>query len=47
MSPARPWQLPGRRDEARAALAAVNGTFTAGFTTPDLVEAAALLEALA
>jgi hypothetical protein len=33
-----------RRDEARAALAAVYGTFTQGFTTPDLVEAAARLK---
>ena len=31
----------------RAALAAVYGTYTEGFTTPDLVEAGALLEALA
>jgi serine/threonine protein kinase/tetratricopeptide (TPR) repeat protein len=46
MSLARLWQLQGRRDEARAALAAVHGTFTEGFTTPDLVDAAALLKAL-
>jgi predicted ATPase len=43
MSLARLWQRRGRRDEARAALAAVYGTFTEGFTTPDLVDAAALL----
>jgi predicted ATPase len=43
MSLARLWQQQGRRDEARAALAAVYGTFTEGFTTPDLVDAAALL----
>jgi tetratricopeptide (TPR) repeat protein len=43
MSLARLWQRQGRRDEARAALAAVYGTFTEGFTTPDLVDAAALL----
>jgi serine/threonine protein kinase/predicted ATPase len=43
---ARLWQRQGRRDEARAALAAVYGTYTEGFTTPDLVEAGALLEAL-
>ena len=47
MSLARLWQRQGRRDEARAALAAVYGTFTEGFTMPDLVEARALLEALA
>ena len=47
MSLARLWQRQGRRDEARAALAAVYGTYTEGFTTPDLVEAGALLEALA
>ena len=47
MSLARLWQRQGRRAEARAALAAVYGTYTEGFTTPDLVDAAALLEALA
>ena len=47
MSLARLWQRQGRRDEARDALAAVYGTYTEGFTTPDLVEAKALLEALA
>jgi class 3 adenylate cyclase/predicted ATPase len=47
MSLARLWQRQGRRDEARAALAAVYGTYTEGFTTPDLVDAAALLQALA
>ena len=41
MSLARLWQRQGRRDEARAALAAVYGTYTEGFTTPDLVEAGA------
>ena len=44
MSLARLWQRQGRRDEARATLAAVYGTFTEGFTTPDLVDAAALLK---
>jgi class 3 adenylate cyclase/tetratricopeptide (TPR) repeat protein len=44
---ARLWQRQGRRDQARAALGAVYGTFTEGFTTPDLVDAAALLENLA
>jgi predicted ATPase len=47
MSLARLWQQQGRRDEARAALAAVYGTFTEGFTTPDLVDAAALVNSLA
>jgi predicted ATPase len=47
VSLARLWQRQGRRDDAQAALAAVYGTYTEGFTTPDLVEAAALLEALA
>jgi predicted ATPase len=47
MSLARLWQRQGRRDEARAALTAVYGTYTEGFTTPDLVDAAALLKALA
>jgi predicted ATPase len=47
MSLTRLWQRQRRRDEARAALAAVYGTYTEGFTTPDLVEAGALLEALA
>ncbi len=43
----RLWLRQGRRDEARAVLAAVYGTYTEGFSTPDLVEARALLEALA
>jgi predicted ATPase len=47
MSLARLWQRQGRRDEARAALAAVYGSYTEGFTTPDLVDAAAQLECLA
>ena len=47
MSLARLWQRQDRRAEARAALAAVYGAYTEGFTTPDLVEALALLEALA
>jgi class 3 adenylate cyclase/predicted ATPase len=46
MSLARLWRQ-GRRDEARATLAAVYDTYTEGFTTPDLVDAAALLETLA
>ncbi len=47
MSLARLWQRQGGRGEARAALAAVFDTYTEGFTTPDLVEAGSLLEALA
>src|SRR5262249_27486572 len=47
MSLARLWQRHGRRDEARAALAAAYDTFTEGFTTPDLVDAAAQLKSLA
>src|SRR5262245_53558073 len=44
---ARLRQRQGRRDDARAALAAAYGTFTGGFTTPDLVDSAALLKDLA
>ena len=47
MSLARLWQRQGRRDEAQAALAAVYGTYTEGFTTPDLMDARTLLESLA
>jgi class 3 adenylate cyclase/predicted ATPase len=47
MSLARLWQQQGRRDEARAALGAIYDTYTEGFTTPDLMDAAALLKALA
>jgi serine/threonine protein kinase/predicted ATPase len=47
ISLARLWQRLGRQDDAHAALAAVYNTYTEGFTTPDLVEARALLEALA
>jgi serine/threonine protein kinase/predicted ATPase len=43
---ARLWQRQGRRDEARAALSAVFDTYTEGFTTPDLLDAAAMLKAL-
>jgi class 3 adenylate cyclase/predicted ATPase len=46
MSLARLWQRQGRRAEARAALAGIHGSYTEGFTTPDLVDAAALLETL-
>jgi class 3 adenylate cyclase/predicted ATPase len=41
---ARLWQRQGRRDKTRAALEAIYGTYTEGFTTPDLIEAAALLQ---
>jgi tetratricopeptide (TPR) repeat protein len=44
MSLARLWQRQGRREEAHTALAAVYGTYTEGFTTPDLMDAAALLQ---
>lgn len=47
MSLARLRQQQGRRDEAREALASVYNTYTEGFTTPDLLDARALLEALA
>ena len=47
MSLARLWQRQGRRNEARDALAVVYGTYTEGFTTPDLMDAKALLESLA
>jgi serine/threonine protein kinase/predicted ATPase len=47
ISLARLWQRQGRRGEAHRMLAAVHDTYTEGRTTPDLVEATALLEALA
>jgi class 3 adenylate cyclase/tetratricopeptide (TPR) repeat protein len=47
MSRVRLWEQQGRRAEARSALAAVYSTFTEGFTTPDLMDAAALLDSLA
>ena len=43
---ARLWQTQGRREHAFMALSAVYGTFTEGFTMPDLVDAANLLEKL-
>jgi predicted ATPase len=46
MSMARLWRDQGKRDEARAILAAVYGWFTEGFDTRDLKEAKSLLEAL-
>lgn len=47
MSLARLSQRQGRRDEARQALTAIYGTYTEGFTTPDLMDAKALVESLA
>jgi class 3 adenylate cyclase/predicted ATPase len=47
VSRSRLWQRLGRCDDAQAALTAVYSTYTEGLTTPDLVEAQALLEALA
>jgi predicted ATPase len=46
LSLARLWQRQGRRDEARDSLAAVYGTYTEGFATPDLVDAVELLQSL-
>ena len=46
MSLAGLWQQQSRIDEARDALAAIYGTYTEGFTTPDLVDAKALLAQL-
>ncbi len=46
MSLARLWQRQGRYDEARGVLATVYGKYTEGFATPDLVDAAALLQSL-
>ncbi|HEX3147919.1 MAG TPA: protein kinase [Gemmataceae bacterium] len=43
MSLGRLLQRQGRTEEARSALASVYGTYTEGFSTPDLVEARALL----
>ena len=47
MSLVRLWHRQGRCAEARAALAAVYGAYTEGLATPDLVDAASLLESLA
>jgi predicted ATPase len=44
---ARLWQQQGKRTEARELLAPVYGWFTEGFDTADLIEAKALLDALA
>jgi predicted ATPase len=45
-SMARLWRDQGKRDEARALLAPVYGSFTEGFNTLDLKEAKALLDEL-
>jgi TOMM system kinase/cyclase fusion protein len=42
----RLWQKQGRCAEARAALTTIYGSYTEGFTTPDLTDAAALLKIL-
>jgi predicted ATPase len=47
MSQARLWRRQGRLSEGHGALSAVYRTFTEGFTTPDLVDAAAQLYPLA
>jgi class 3 adenylate cyclase/predicted ATPase len=47
MNMARLWRDQGKRNEAGGLLAPVYGWFTEGFDTPDLKEAAALLNALA
>ncbi len=46
MSLARLLDKHGRRDEARARLAAIYGWFTEGFETVDLKDAKALLDQL-
>ncbi len=43
---ARLWQKRGRSEEAFKALSTVQALFNEGFTTPDLLDAAALLESL-
>jgi predicted ATPase len=44
---ARVWREQGRQDEARELLAPLYGSFTEGFDTPDLKDAAKLLDELA
>ena len=46
LSLARFWQNKGKKSEARELLAGINGWFTEGFDTPDLIDAKALLEEL-
>ncbi|HWZ85520.1 MAG TPA: protein kinase [Thermoanaerobaculia bacterium] len=43
---ARLWQVQDRRAEARAVLESAYDSYSEGFTTPDLMDAAALLDAL-
>jgi predicted ATPase len=43
---ARLWQRQGRPADARHALAAIYDTYSEGFSTPDLVDAAVLLDSL-
>jgi predicted ATPase len=47
VSLSRLWQSRGKKEEARQMLADICGWFTEGFDTGDLIEARALLEALA
>jgi predicted ATPase len=46
VSLSRLWQSQGKREEARQILQEIYSWFTEGFTTPDLLEAKALLEDL-
>jgi predicted ATPase len=46
MSLSRLWQQQGKREDARKILEEVYSWFIEGFTTPDLIEAKALLEDL-
>jgi predicted ATPase len=46
ISLSRLWQQQGKRRQAHDLLAGIYGWFTEGFDTPDLKEAAALLQAL-
>ena len=46
LSLSRLWQQQDRSQEAHDLLAEIYGWFTEGFSTPDLVEARALLEEL-
>jgi predicted ATPase len=46
MSLARLWASEGRAEEARQLLGGVHGWFTEGFTTADLRQAHALMDAL-
>jgi serine phosphatase RsbU (regulator of sigma subunit) len=41
---ARLWYRQGRAGEARTVLAAIHGTYTEGFTTPDVLDAKAMLD---